>query len=224
MKGKQLKYHPLLRELKLAKNQAAKAEQDISSLDVLNYLLENSGVTQESVRAAFQSLLEAKSNNATNIVQGEEQLPKIDNEKKDLPQNKNRTRHIALRFFYDGGNFNGLAQNLGQESDNSVEKNLFQALLKAKLVESRETSGYSRCGRTDKGVSAAGQVVALHLKSTIPLDASFDSEGTSLVVDDDLPKNEYEQVKVWVHPRKKKDPSSSRLEKEMSEYPYARIL
>jgi hypothetical protein len=42
---------------------------------------------------------------------------------------------------------------------------LFGALRKACLVESRDTAGYNRCGRTDKGVSAGGQVVSLRLRS-----------------------------------------------------------
>ena len=39
-----------------------------------------------------------------------------------------------------------------------VEGQLFAALKKTCLVQSRETSNYSRCARTDKGVSALGQV------------------------------------------------------------------
>ncbi|CAI7878175.1 unnamed protein product, partial [Closterium sp. NIES-54] len=30
-----------------------------------------------------------------------------------------------------------------------------------------ESAGYSRCGRTDRGVNAIGQVVALHLRSSV---------------------------------------------------------
>ena len=37
-----------------------------------------------------------------------------------------------------------------------------------RLVESRDASGYSRCGRTDKGVSALGQVVAFKVRSAFP--------------------------------------------------------
>jgi tRNA pseudouridine38/39 synthase len=57
-----------------------------------------------------------------------------------------------------------------------------------------------------------------------------------LVDDDDLPKNELDKIKVWVVPRKKKNKkaddnnegasatNTGRVEKELSEYPYARIL
>ena len=38
---------------------------------------------------------------------------------------------------------------------------MFECLLKAKLIEDRESSNYFSCGRTDKGVSALGQVNVL---------------------------------------------------------------
>ncbi len=39
------------------------------------------------------------------------------------------------------------------------EARLFEALLKTKLIQDRQTSNYHRCGRTDKGVSAFSQVL-----------------------------------------------------------------
>ena len=38
---------------------------------------------------------------------------------------------------------------------------LFECLQKTKLVEDLQNCNYSRCGRTDKGVSALGQVIPL---------------------------------------------------------------
>lgn len=38
------------------------------------------------------------------------------------------------------------------------QEQIFIALRRGKLIEDRATSQYSRCGRTDKGVSAFGQV------------------------------------------------------------------
>ena len=38
---------------------------------------------------------------------------------------------------------------------------MFGALLKACLIEERSSCNYSRCGRTDKGVSAFGQVITI---------------------------------------------------------------
>jgi len=45
-----------------------------------------------------------------------------------------------------------------EDSEKTVEAALFDALLKTRLIESRATSNYHRCGRTDKGVSAFSQV------------------------------------------------------------------
>ena len=52
------------------------------------------------------------------------------------------------------------------ETDNTVEAYIFNALNKTKLIESRDTAHYHRCGRTDKTVSAFSQVISLHLRST----------------------------------------------------------
>jgi tRNA pseudouridine38/39 synthase len=46
---------------------------------------------------------------------------------------------------------------------------LFDALLKVKLIQDRLSCKYTRCGRTDKGVSALGQVISLYLRSNLPL-------------------------------------------------------
>ena len=40
----------------------------------------------------------------------------------------------------------------------------FQALRKARLAEDPAKSDYARCGRTDKGVSALGQVLSIRLR------------------------------------------------------------
>ncbi|KAG8097343.1 hypothetical protein GUJ93_ZPchr0013g34760 [Zizania palustris] len=56
----------------------------------------------------------------------------------------------------------------------TVESEIFKALERAKLlVGSRKEACYSRCGRTDKGVSATGQVISLFLRSNIK-DAGLD--------------------------------------------------
>ena len=40
----------------------------------------------------------------------------------------------------------------------AFQEQIFIALIKGKLIEDRASANYSRCGRTDKGVSAFGQV------------------------------------------------------------------
>ena len=82
-------------------------------------------------------------------------------------------RKVALRFSYDGAPYSGLAaQNTkGDQLASSlptVEGELWKALCDARLVDTKggmEGAGWARCGRTDRGVSAAGQVVSLWIRS-----------------------------------------------------------
>ncbi|XP_004641452.1 tRNA pseudouridine(38/39) synthase [Octodon degus] len=77
-------------------------------------------------------------------------------------------RHVALRIAYLGWGYQGFASQ--ENTDNTIEEKLFEALTKTRLIESRQTSNYHRCGRTDKGVSAFGQVISLDLRSQFPRD------------------------------------------------------
>ena len=133
------------------------------------------------------------------------------------PKPAHRYRHVALLFHYDGASYSGFAQNLPPASsksskssdrssspvpasvtnDNSIERTVFAALTKTCLISSREEANYSRAGRTDRGVSAWGQVVALNLKSAVPIGARLPAEGDNgdgegekygkEVTEDDLP-------------------------------------
>ena len=234
--------HPLLRELEISpatasspRNTTTIDSATISSSYLLSYLLDTNRLEEKTVRDAVRSIQQQASLIKDNIQHSN-----------DTPESKHqhgiRTRHVALQFFYDGASYSGLAQNIGDEKDNSVERKLFDALVKARLVVSRDSSGYSRCGRTDRGVSACAQVVALNLKSSFSATASWNDDGTSLLENNDLPKNEHESRKVWIIPRssklkkeKKATPTTIttstehfsrevRVQKEMKEYSYSRIL
>ncbi|SJX64678.1 related to DEG1-pseudouridine synthase [Sporisorium reilianum f. sp. reilianum] len=83
-------------------------------------------------------------------------------------------RKIALRFSYDGAGYSGLAAQNAVAGGGAgstlptVEGVLWDALCTARLVDpalGMDGAGFSRCGRTDRGVSAAGQVVALWVRS-----------------------------------------------------------
>ncbi|KAN0136879.1 Pseudouridine synthase [Lactarius tabidus] len=79
------------------------------------------------------------------------------------------TRKIALKFSYAGMGYGGLAWQEGPTPLPTVEGVLFAALAKARLVDpdgGLEGCGWERCGRTDRGVSAAGQVVSLYVRSS----------------------------------------------------------
>ena len=92
------------------------------------------------------------------------------------------TRHIALKFAYLGQHYNGLEFHHNCKTPlPTVEEELWKALNKARLVlptpnplldpeePNWEGCDYSKCGRTDKGVSAFGQVIGLRVRSNRPL-------------------------------------------------------
>lgn len=75
-----------------------------------------------------------------------------------------RRRYVALKIMYFGQRFYGFASEAQLEP--TVESEIFAALKKTRLlIGERKEAHYSRCGRTDKGVSAFGQVIALYLRS-----------------------------------------------------------
>ncbi|CAI5443417.1 unnamed protein product [Caenorhabditis angaria] len=74
-------------------------------------------------------------------------------------------RKIALQFFYFGWEYDGLVQQTN--TNNTVEHHLMEALLKTHLIENWQKCDFSRCGRTDKGVSAFKQTAALIVRSNI---------------------------------------------------------
>lgn len=91
------------------------------------------------------------------------------------------TRFIALKFAYLGGSYNGFEHHSNNTTPlPTIEDELWRALKKTKLIfpEVREGQSedevcwdgveYSKCGRTDKGVSAFGQVVGLRVRSSQP--------------------------------------------------------
>lgn len=95
------------------------------------------------------------------------------------------TRHIALKFAYLGQNYNGFEYHTGNDTPlPTVEEKLWKALNKAKLIfptpnpaieEGRPNwigCEYSKCGRTDRGVSAFGQVIGIRVRSNRPLSPS----------------------------------------------------
>ncbi|KAJ2777678.1 pseudouridine synthase deg1 [Coemansia interrupta] len=105
----------------------------------------------------------------------------------DFDFSKFPQRKIALKFSYFGWPYHGLARQgnaLGsaekqrvEEQYPTVEGELFKALAKCKLIENEDTCGYSRCGRTDRGVSGLGQVAALYVRSNGKFIGEEEEEG-----------------------------------------------
>ncbi|KAI0752150.1 tRNA pseudouridine synthase [Fomes fomentarius] len=87
-------------------------------------------------------------------------------------------RKIALKFTYNGIHYGGMEFQRDPALP-TVEGVLFDALVHTKLVDCAaglDGCGWQRCGRTDKGVSAGGQVVSLWVRSTLGSKASVQDE------------------------------------------------
>ena len=105
-------------------------------------------------------------------------------EARPFDMSKYRQRHLAFHVQYDGGKYHGFADQLEEEGEETVERHIFNALIKLRLITDKKSCQYSRCGRTDRGVSALGQVIALKVRSSLPvLNTSKDDDDN----DNDLP-------------------------------------
>ncbi|EDL20003.1 pseudouridylate synthase 1 homolog isoform 2 [Mus musculus] len=82
------------------------------------------------------------------------------------PPRKLPKRKIVLLMAYSGKGYHGMQRNLGSSQFRTIEDDLVSALVQAGCIpENHGTDmrkmSFQRCARTDKGVSAAGQVVSL---------------------------------------------------------------
>lgn len=75
-------------------------------------------------------------------------------------------RHIAIQVCYDGTEYAGLAQQPNREY--TIEELLLNALRGAALIPQHAEASdvhFERSGRTDRGVSAAGQVFSFYVRT-----------------------------------------------------------
>lgn len=88
---------------------------------------------------------------------------------KSFDFSKHPSRFIALKFAYLGWNYNGLAYQLEPTPLPTVEEEILRALSLSKLIKLPDpySCNFSRCGRTDKGVSAMNQVISLDVRSNL---------------------------------------------------------
>merc|ERR1711981_1556156 len=95
---------------------------------------------------------------------------------KDIDWSKVQYRRIALKFGYLGAKFNGL--QIQTACANTVESHVWRAIVRAKLrkAEDMPGEGYSRCARTDKGVSAFQQVITITVRSTADRNNDLDTK------------------------------------------------
>lgn len=107
---------------------------------------------------------------------------------REMDPSKYNTRFIALKFAYLGQRYNGYEHANGNPTPlPTIEEELWKALRRARLIFPKSTltnendglrpytidwegCDYSKCGRTDRGVSAFGQVIGIRVRSARPKD------------------------------------------------------
>lgn len=87
-------------------------------------------------------------------------------EVQEQPLRKLPKRKIVLLMAYSGKGYHGMQRNVGSSQFKTIEDDLVSALVRAGCIpenhgEDMRKMSFQRCARTDKGVSAAGQVVSL---------------------------------------------------------------
>jgi tRNA pseudouridine38/39 synthase len=95
---------------------------------------------------------------------------KRERRRKEFSIAEQHQRHIALRVAYLGWDYDGFAAQAS--TDNTIEAKIHAALRRTCLVDPAAQNPfadyhYSRCGRTDKGVSAFGQVICVRVRSKL---------------------------------------------------------
>ncbi|KAM9820660.1 pseudouridylate synthase 1 homolog [Neosynchiropus ocellatus] len=78
-------------------------------------------------------------------------------------------KKVVLLMAYSGKGYYGMQRNVGTSQFRTIEDDLVEALVKSGCIpenhgDEMKKMSFQRCARTDKGVSAAGQVVSLKLR------------------------------------------------------------
>ncbi|KAI0393536.1 pseudouridine synthase [Xylariaceae sp. FL0594] len=169
--------------------------------------------------------------------------PRKKKEQRDFDPSKYSTRLVALKLAYLGKNYGGFEfQACAPEP--TIEEELWKALVKSCLISPEdpdvvdfEPFGYTKCGRTDRGVSAFGQVIGIRLRSNRPLPQEPETETTitpsSPVVTNDVDAAVQGEEGVSAKEDAQKDADSTEKQPPKpkrewndleDELPYARLL
>ncbi|KAF3071180.1 tRNA pseudouridine(38/39) synthase [Daldinia childiae] len=112
---------------------------------------------------------------STAIEEGATSPPKKKKVERKIDPSKYSTRLVAFKLAYLGKRYGGF-EYAASANLPSIEEELWKAFVKACLIfpeNSDEVNWdpweYSKCGRTDRGVSAFGQVIVVRVRSNRPL-------------------------------------------------------
>ncbi|XP_076208970.1 pseudouridylate synthase 1 homolog isoform X1 [Aptenodytes patagonicus] len=92
-----------------------------------------------------------------------------DEEDAEERNKKSPKRKIVLLMAYSGKGYHGMQRNVGSSQFKTIEDDLVSALVQSGCIpenhgEDMKKMSFQRCARTDKGVSAAGQIVSLKVR------------------------------------------------------------
>lgn len=143
---------------------------------------------------------------------------KAGNEPRPFDMSRYSRRHVAFKLAYLGWNYSGFAAQGNESKIPTVEGRIFEALMAAKLIEDPLQCNFSRCGRTDKGVSGLGQVISLDVRSNLPKEPDREAnKGEVVALSNAMQDVESQHVSV---PASELDNKS----KPPTELPYIEIL
>lgn len=154
-------------------------EQLIERLLQLEKKFNENSIEEASTKNTVGARKRAADNNGS---ENERNSVKKTKKSREFDFSKYNTRFVAFRFAYLGWNYNGLAIQKDKTPLPTVEGTILETMVRCKLVPSMVPQEYkfSRCGRTDKGVSAMNQVISLKVRSNLTpeqqLDPSYDNQ------------------------------------------------
>ncbi|KAI9889492.1 MAG: hypothetical protein M1814_005275 [Vezdaea aestivalis] len=155
---------------------------------------------------------------------------------------KYNTRYIALKFSYLGQQYNGFEYNSGNETRlKTIEEELWNALAKCRLIfptggidyaalereeENVNWDGtqYSKCGRTDKGVSAFGQVIGIRVRSNRPIKVDQSISEKRVQINNDESVDSTLEEFAGLDAFDTEETSRPRFDDQLDELPYPRLL
>ncbi|KAJ6234321.1 tRNA pseudouridine(38/39) synthase [Anaeramoeba flamelloides] len=85
---------------------------------------------------------------------------------KQFKWNLYNRRRIVLQVTYDGEGYSGFASQTYPHSE-TIQEHVFNALKTTKLIKDEESANLQCSGRTDKGVSALGQIISLTVRTNL---------------------------------------------------------
>ena len=162
----------LLDRLNLLENELARRNIDLDA-----------ELAVEAARAQAQSESQVAETAAKAEAEGKKVKAKKKKGAADIDPAQYATRFIALKVAYLGKNYGGFEFQASAETP-TIEEELWKALTTARLIYPADKRvidfsccDYAKCGRTDKGVSALGQVVSLRVRSNRPMSRDDPVEG-----------------------------------------------